>query len=156
MNKNIYETPKSEVTPAAEAAITNVYSPNQILGGSFWGGPIAAVYFLWKNYLALGKVEYAEKTLIIGSFFVIAILGGLPFLPESFPNMVIPIAYSFAAKQLAVTTQLEKSQIQDDENYLFHSNWRVFGISTLTLLLLFTVAVVVMFTMDSFGIISLA
>tara|TARA_B110000211_G_C13877212_1_gene463529 strand:+ start:475 stop:660 length:186 start_codon:yes stop_codon:yes gene_type:complete len=35
--------------------VKKLLSPNQIALGSFWGGPIAAVYYLRQNYLAMGK-----------------------------------------------------------------------------------------------------
>ena len=61
-----------------------IYSPTQIALGSFWGGSIAAVYFLRCNFLALGKEKDAQKTLVYGIVFNVVLLGILPFLPEEF------------------------------------------------------------------------
>lgn len=134
---------------------TKIYSPIQIALGSFWGGPIAVVYFLHKNYISLNNEELARKTIILGSLFLIALLGILPFLPENFPSIVIPLAYSLTGKQLALNTQLSKEKIQDDENYTFESNWNVFAIGILTLLLFMAFAVAIMFGLESAGIIIL-
>ena len=132
-----------------------IYSPNQILLGSFWGGPIATVYFLYKNYSELGNHEYAEKTIYIGSFLTVVLVGTLPFLPENFPNMFLPIMYSLLGKQLAVQSQLSKEDIASDEKYLFESNWKVFGIGTLTLIIFLVVSLVVLFGLDFTHIIDL-
>lgn len=155
MNENIYETPQSFVASTAEAGSARIYSPNQVFGGSFWGGPIAAVYFLWKNYIALGKLEEARNCLLYGSIFVFVAMVGMPFVPESVPNLVIPLAYSFSAKQLALSTQLDKKQIAESEIYSFQSSWKVFGIGTMTLLISLAFLVLVVLGMERVGIISL-
>lgn len=132
-----------------------IYSPNQILFGSFWGGPVAVVYFLRNNYISLNNDEYAKKTLIVGSLFILALCGILPFLPENFPNMVIPLAYSFFAKQLSVTTQLSKEAIENNENHTFESSWKVLGVGTLALLLFLLIVMIVMLILNFIGIDSL-
>lgn len=156
MSENIYEAPQSTIASAGAGELAKIYSPNQVLGGSFWGGPIAVVYFLWKNYVVLGKLEEAKNCLVFGSVFILVVLVGLPFLPESFPNIVIPIAYSIGAKQLAVSSQLDKKQIIESESYTFQSNWKVLGIGTLTLLLFLVVAIFLVFAMEILGIITFA
>lgn len=136
--------------------VKKVLSPAQIAGGSFLGGPIAAVYYLRKNYLAIGKEDLAQKVLIYGVLFVIFLLGLLPFLPEKFPNMVLPLAYCLAARQIAETTQLKKAQIEGSEEYTFESNWRILGVGILTLLMFLVVGVAVIFALEAAGIVSLA
>ena len=37
-----------------------IYSPYQVFAGAFFGGPIAAVYLVWKNFEALGKESLAR------------------------------------------------------------------------------------------------
>lgn len=155
MNNSIYEPPQSELSQRNATASGQIYTPNQILLGSFWGGPIAAVYFLRHNYLALGSTEFAHKTLVAGIAFIVSLLGIMPFLPDSFPNMAIPVAYSLAAKHLAATTQLDKEQIEARGDHSRHSNWRVFAIGTCTLLAFFIAAIAFMFGLDSMGLINL-
>ncbi|GGB14863.1 hypothetical protein [Agarivorans gilvus] len=136
--------------------VKKVLSPAQIAGGSFWGGPIATVYYLRKNYLLIGNEALAQKTLIYGAIFIIFLMAILPFLPEKFPNMVLPLAYCLAARQIAETTQLKKDQIEGSEEYTFESNWKIFGVGILTLLIFLIVAMAVMFALEAASIVSLA
>ncbi|PPK50029.1 hypothetical protein [Marinobacter persicus] len=130
-------------------------SPAQIAGGAFWGGPLATVYYLRRNYLALGRDDYAQKTLVYGVLFVIALLVLLPFIPESFPNLVIPLAYCFAARQIASSTQMGKVQIEEAEGYTFESNWKIFGVGILTLLAFFAMALSVIMMFEEAGFLKL-
>lgn len=131
-------------------------SPTQIAGGSFWGGPIATVYYLRRNYLLLGNEDYAQKTLVYGILFVVFLLCSIPFIPEEFPNMVLPLIYCLSAKQIATSTQLEKEQIENNEEYDFESNWKIFSVGFLTLVLFLVVAVAVMFGLEASGFVILA
>jgi len=132
------------------------YSPLQIALGSLWGGPLAAVYFLRKNYLALGKTESAQKTVVIGSLLILALIALLAYLPENFPSMIIPFVYCAAAAKVAMSTQLEKADIAKADEFEFASNWGVFGLGIVSLVLFFIFAVVIMLIMDFMGLITLA
>ena len=132
-----------------------IYSPYQILLGSFWGGPIAGVYFLYRNYILLDNHKYAKKTILLGSFLILVLLGLIPFLPEKFPHTAIPLFYSFLAKQLATQTQLSKEDIKNNKNYLFESNWKIFGIGILTLFIFLAISIAVLLGFNSMGFISL-
>ena len=129
-----------------------VLSPAQIAGGSFWGGPIATVYYLRKNYLATGNKELAQKALLYGTLFIIFMLGLIPFLPEKFPSIALHLAYCLAARQIAKTTQLKKEQIEGSEEYTFESNWKIFGVGILTMLIFLILAIAVLFVLDAAGI----
>src|SRR5690349_15440202 len=106
---------------------TQLYSPQQIALGSFWGGPFAAVYFLKENFLVLNQPGRAKRTLQFGALISGAMIGVLPFLPDKFPNLVMPLAYCIAARELAKVYQLKKEAIATSDLYTFRSNWRVFG-----------------------------
>jgi len=106
-----------------------LYSPNQVGCAAFFGGPFAAVFVLRSNFCALGKGVAARQTLIWGALSSLALLLALPFLPDKFPNLVIPIAYTLAAGHSANKYHLSKSAIQESEQYAFQSNWNVFRIS---------------------------
>ena len=60
--------------------------------------------------------------------------------------------YSLAAKSIAGSTQMEKEQIEQSEEYAFESNWKVFWVSTLILLMTILVAIAVVFIFDAAGI----
>ena len=129
-----------------------VLSPAQIAGGSFWGGPIATVYYLRKNYLATGNKELAQKALLYGTLFIIFMLGLIPFLPEKFPSIALHLAYCLAARQIAKTTQLKKEQIEGSEEYTFESNWKIFGVGILTMLIWLILGIAGWFVLDAAGI----
>ncbi len=135
--------------------IMKMYSPSQVGLGSFWGGPIASVIFLRSNFRKLGKVTEARNTLIYGILFIVVLLGILPFIPDWFPNIAIPLAYCLYAKSVAEKMQLKREEIAESEEYTFESNWKVFGIGTATLLVFLVIAVGIMFGLESLGLISL-
>ena len=62
MSDNPYAAPGTVV--AANARNAPVYSPRQVAAGAFIGGPAGLIYFLLENFLALGAVEKASKSLI--------------------------------------------------------------------------------------------
>lgn len=136
--------------------LKKIYSPNQIFGGSLWGGPIAAVYFLRSNYLELGDEEKAKKALSYGVLFILSIMAVLPFLPENFPGMVLPLAYCLVSKQLAITTQLDKEAIEESAEHTFVSSWKVFGIGTIALATLLIALIAFFIVLEDFGVINLA
>ncbi len=132
-----------------------LYSPNQIGGGSFLGGPFAAVYFVWANFRALGEQGRAAGAMLWGVVFVLVILAVLPFLPEKFPNIVIPAIYSVGARLLAENYQLKKQAIADSDQYDFQSSWKVVGLALLFLAAFFIVAMIWLFALDYFHVITL-
>lgn len=134
---------------------TRVFSPMQVFAGSFLGGPAAAVYFLWRNFLSLEKGREARLTLLWGIVFNIAVLGSLPFLPQRFPNYVIPLAYCLAARVVVETLQFKKDAIASSSRFAFESGWRVAGIGVLFLVATVVVWITVLFPLAYFGIINL-
>ena len=110
---------------------------------------MAMVYVLKKNYDALGNRRDSKRTLIGGSVFVLLILGVLPFLPDKFPNLLIPIAYSVAAMHIAEKYQMSKQAILASQQYGLQSNWNVFGISSGWFLAFLTIGVLWMLGLGS-------
>ena len=102
-----------------------VYSPLQIGLGSFLGGPIAMVYFLWDNFHTLEKATAARNTLAFGFLFIVVLLVFTPMLPGELPGIAIQFVYSLVALQMAVTWQLRKDAITHSIRFSFQSNWRV-------------------------------
>jgi hypothetical protein len=132
-----------------------IYSPLQVGIGSFLGGPIAAVFVLWKNFAALDKRLAATQTLIWGLVFLLVLLLVLPYLPDKFPNTAIPIAYSIGAVSVAKSFQMSKESIRDSEQYTFQSNWNVFGISIGFLVAFLAIAIGWIMGLDYLGLIRL-
>jgi hypothetical protein len=135
--------------------VQSLYSPNQIGGGSFLGGPFAAVYFIWANFRALGEPSRAAAAMFWGVVFVVVILLTLPFLPEKFPNIIIPAVYSVAARLIAENYQLKKQAIADSDQYDFQSTWKVVGLALAFLAAFFVVALIWLFALDYFHVITL-
>jgi len=121
---------------------TLLYSPNQILAAGFLGGPLACLYALKYNYDALANRQGAQAVVRWGVAFLIALASCLPFLQQSFPPFVLPVAYSFAARAIAQTTQRRREQIAGDENLDFIPTGRLIG-SSVVCMLVFMLAVLV-------------
>jgi len=125
MIDNPYAAPGAAVRDVPAAGPYRLYSPGQVAGGAFLGGPIGAIYFLWANFRALGNHHAAQRTLIFGAFFIAIMVVVLPLLPESFPSLPITIAYVLFARHVAEKHQMTKQAIADSDVHYFHSNWRV-------------------------------
>jgi uncharacterized membrane protein YkvI len=132
--------------------MNRLFSPNQVGIGSFVGGPFAAVYLLWSNFRALGNASAARATLLWGIVFIVALLAILPFLPEKFPNLLIPVIYTVIARLIAERFQMTKRQIAQSEQFDFQSNWLVAGLSVLCLAIFFLVGVILLLALDALGI----
>ena len=98
------------------------------------GGPLAAAYFIQKNYETLGNEKGARASVIGGVSFAILLILVLPFLPSNTPNMVIPLAYSVGAYQVVTRFQRTKDQIVESAEFRFHSAWMVVRVSLLSLI----------------------
>jgi hypothetical protein len=134
---------------------TKIYSPVQIACGAFFGGPGAMVFALKKNFDALDNKAGSKNTMVFGSLFIVVLFLVLPFLPESFPNYVLPIAYTISARQIAEKNQMTKQAISDSSQYGFRSNWNVVGISIGFLLAFLVLFVVWMLGLAALGIVKL-
>lgn len=132
---------------------SKLYTPLQIRAGAFLGGPFATVYFLSENFRVLGRLAVVKTTLIWGAAFVVGLIVLMPFIPDRFPNYVVPLAYAYAAGAVASKWQLQIKAIVDSEIYQIHSNWRVFGLALLFMVAFVLVLFVVLFCLNSIGVI---
>ena len=133
-----------------------MYSPMQITMGTILGGPLAAMYFLKSNFDALLKFDESKRTIIISILVSIALIAVIPFLPKKFPNTIIPILYLTPALWINKKHQLTKESILKSEEYGLQSNWKVLWLSILWLLAFFIPALVILFILNSIGIIKIA
>jgi hypothetical protein len=132
-----------------------IYSPIQVFAGAFLGGPIAAVYPLWKNFQALGKDSLARQTIIWGSVLVLAIVASLPFLPENLPNAILPAIFGGVAMVIASQFQLKKQEIQESNEYGFASFWRVAAVVVLSLIAVFVLIIAFLLILWALGLMKL-
>lgn len=129
--------------------VYKLYTPKQISIGTFFGGPIAAGYFIAHNFKALEQPRAAKLTWILClSFFLLLIVLTL-FVPivERIPDYVFVISYTILASSTArkyFDTILVEHKAKG--GYLF-SAWNVFLV--VLLILIIFVALV-------FGLIALA
>jgi archaellum biogenesis protein FlaJ (TadC family) len=135
---------------------TKLYSPRQATMASFFGGPLAALQVLRENFLALEQPERSRTALRWGLAFVVALLMILPFLPEKFPNTIIPLAYSVAVGEFVKIYQLSKEKIRESGAYQFQSNWRVARVSALGFVLFAVIIVAWIIILGYLGVIDLA
>ncbi|MGO4894753.1 hypothetical protein [Flavobacterium sp. W21_SRS_FM6] len=133
-----------------------VYSPTQAALGALLGGPIASAYFIKQNFFALKDDESIKKTNLFGSLAIAFVLAILPFLPENFPNMVIPIITIVSTRLLIETFQFKKEDISNSEDLDFQSNWKVFFVGLISLIIFMVIAVSLILTLDALGIASVA
>jgi len=114
--------------------IGKIYNEKSISLGAFFGGPIAAGYLLIENYKSLGKDGVINKAWIITIISSIAFLGLAMIVPD-----IKGINAIFAIVCVTATRPIFKQYQEPDVNQYIeeggelHSNWRVFGISTLIL-----------------------
>lgn len=111
-----------------------MYTPIQIALGSFLGGPISAIYFLWANYQSLGNDRFAKRTLVLGSMIMVPLFAVLPYLPDAFPPTIIPLLYAITARELSRKTQLSSDDIQEHAGFVRASNWEIIAISVIGLI----------------------
>lgn len=133
-----------------------VYSPTQAALGAFLGGPIASAYFIKQNFFALKDDESIKKTNLFGSLAIAFILVILPFLPENFPNMLIPIITIVSTKLLIEKFQFKKEDISNSEDLDFQSNWRVFFVGLISLIIFLVIIASLMLVLDTLGILNVA
>ena len=133
---------------------TKVYSPTQASLGAFLGGPIASAYFIRQNFLALNDEEAVKNTNKYGSFIIASLFVILAFLPENLPNMVIPIMTIVSTRILVEKYQFKKEDILKSTELDFHSNWRVFFVSLISLIVFIVIGVTLLVVFDLVGITS--
>jgi hypothetical protein len=78
-----------------------LYSSRQIGLASVLGSPLAGGWLFSRNYLALGDEPRARRSLWLGVVATIVLLASAFFLPDKFPNAIVPAAYGFAIERYA-------------------------------------------------------
>lgn len=127
---------------------TKVFSPIQAAAGSFLGGPLASTIFISQNFSALNESEKKSTTLIAGAIIIFALIVISLNLPDNFPGFIFTIATIVATRLMVEKKQFTKEKIEESEQLTFHSNWLVFGIGVLSLLLTFAVVFVIIMALE--------
>jgi tetratricopeptide (TPR) repeat protein len=106
-----------------------IYGPRQIFAGSLLGGPIAAVYFLWRNSRCFGNNTAVKSALGWGIVFLLIVFALYArLIPAGTPRFVfllILVGTALAAYLIARKWQLTNEAIERSDRFSFQSNWRV-------------------------------
>lgn len=126
------------------------YTKNQVFWGTFFGGPIAAVYFLKKNFDAMGNGALSQKTVKLGAQIIFLFALAVPFLPDAIPSVAYSIAYSFVARMIY---EQHQTSLQNAPRY---SHWNVVGYALLWMVAIMAVIIPVAMIYDFLGWIDLS
>lgn len=106
-----------------------IYPPLQIFFGSIFFGPLAMLYFLWKNFQNMQLFAEAGKVMFYGSIFVVVLATCLKLSPISMSSLIIglivPFFYSLAALQISTSMQVTKKDIKANTNWCMQSLWNI-------------------------------
>lgn len=131
-----------------------VFSPNQVLLGTFFGGILAAIYFIMQNYEVLQKAKEAKNTLVYGLLATFVLIVITFFLPDNIGATPITIGIAVGAHQIVSSYQFTKQNILTSQEITFHSNWRVFFIAIVSIIVLLIAIFVGIFVLTNLGVIS--
>lgn len=136
-----------------EEKMKKLYSPMQVSIATYLGGPLAAIYFLKVNFDALGKKEFANKTLFFGSLIAIVLISVIPIITQYASSSIIPLFYLFPVMYVVHKYQMSKMDIIESKEYEFRSNWTVCGMAILWMVTYLILAVIVLQVLQSVGIV---
>jgi hypothetical protein len=111
-----------------------LYTPWQVFGATFLGGPLAGAWLIGSNDAALGHPENRSKALLWGGIAtVILLVLAIFILPEQTPRSLIPIVSCVVLMSLAKSQQgsLVEAHLAKGGNK--GSVWQVIGIGLLGL-----------------------
>jgi hypothetical protein len=125
---------------SAGHARISVFSPGQITWATFLGAPIAGCVLMALNYRRFGDFTSANVALVTGFIGTALLLAIAFFLPENFPNSVLPVAYTFGMYHSAKLLQGTAYEQHLANGGVKASGWAATGVGILSLLCI-TVAI---------------
>ena len=150
MDASPYAPPKSAVLDVEPTAPIQLYSPRQIQAIAFLFGPMAGAWLIFRNFVWLSDVRSSRMSLAAGIAVTFGLLSIAPFLPKSFPRIVVALAYSIPAYYLAKGWFVA----QPGGGIGFRKGWRnglsITGIGLLWLLVTVAIAVGAYMVVDRF------
>lgn len=119
-----------------------VYRPNAVPVATFFGGPLVAGYLMAANFNAFNEHRKALASWIISISVTIGLFVFLIAMPDTghIPNEMIPLAYTLIAQALMKHYQKARIDTHIAAGGATYSNWRVVGVSLVSLVI--TVALV--------------
>ncbi len=82
-----------------------LFSKAQVSLATFLGAPIAGAILIGKNHKASGHPKAARQSCTVGIVGTAILLIVAFFLPDNFPNVVLPIASLIAVRQWYIQVQ---------------------------------------------------
>ena len=130
---NPYAAPSAEPSapaPAPAPAIQGqpLFTEKQIFAAAFIGTPLAGGALLALNYRRLGQINAFAATVGISVLGTAAVFALAFQLPDNFPNVVLPLAYSFALRAAAAGLQGKEIKERVSTTHRI-SNYRVAAIA---------------------------
>lgn len=110
------------------------YTKGQILLGTFIGGPLAAIYFLKKNFDAMGDANQSQKTVKIGLILLVFLLVILPLLPEAIPSVAYSVAY--AAATHTIYAHHQQTFLKNHPRF---SHWNTAGVAIAAIIIFMSI-----------------
>jgi len=92
---------QQELKLKEQSYLGELYSPNQVAIASFFGTLLAGAVLVSLNFRHMGRPDTAQKALLWGIATMIMVLLLAIFLPDNFPNYVLPIIYVVAMQRVA-------------------------------------------------------
>jgi hypothetical protein len=152
MESNPYAPPKAPVVDSTDGEVTAasgpLYTVHQITVATFFGSGIAGGWLAAANFNAVDQPIKARRWIWIGIAATLAMLGIAFVLPDRFPGIVLPLAFTFGARAIATT---EFGWILRDHEKVggdVRSWWKVVGICIVASAIVFAVAFAVTFAYD--------
>jgi|SRR6516165_5607473 hypothetical protein len=125
-----------------------LYSAKAITLATFLGAPIAGCILLAHNFRKLGDTRAATAAVIWGIVITAVIMIVCFFLPEKFPNSVIPAVYTVSMYQFVKHRQAEALSEHVKHGGSLASAWAAAGIGLVWLCLLLLLCFGVFFVID--------
>ena len=121
-----------------------LYSPALVTVATLIGAPVAGCILLAHNYRSLGRQSTAIQLLIWGTLGTVLLLVMSYFLPENFPNGVLPIGYTVGMYLLAKQLQGKDYESHIANGGVKGSTWKavVTGVGCLCAILAITFVMV--------------
>ena len=118
-----------------------LYTINQGVFATFFGGPLGGALLLAQNYKQLNAPQYAHLSVVLGLLATVALFPIALVLPERVSNVALPMAYTIAFRIMAERLQGKEVKSRMTAGVERHSWWRAVGISLSTLIVTLVVFV---------------
>lgn len=119
----------------ANADQSKLYTINQGVFATFFGGPIGGTILLAQNYKQFGCPQSARRAIVSGIIITCALVPVTLILPQNTPNAVLPIGYSIAFRIIAERLQGTELKSRIEQGAERQSWWRAIGIAVVAFLI---------------------